>query len=333
MQETGVWSLGQGDPQEREWQSTPVFLPRESHGQRSLVGFRLWDHRESDMTEQLTLLLLCGATHVGYKNTHFHNCPRIYLFQDLNFFAQLLVTVQCSFTALCRTPLDIFADRSNGHQLTQFLLENVLTSYSLLKDVFLIAWLFLWALHIYWLIAFWLPMFLMRNMFTTLGEALICDKLLLSYCFQDSLFTFGFWNLIIMCLGMSLWGHLTWSLLSCLDIYIRVFHQVSEAFSPFVQILSLSSSATTVVCVGPLSVSCRALSLCFSSILFCLFPIQKLVIPLSYHLAQRFFFSQRIIAQICLDSFVSVILHISSSEFLFGFFLAFLAPCWHFHFV
>ena len=295
MQETGVWSLGQGDPQEREWQSTPVFLPRESHGQRSLVGFRLWDHRESDMTEQLTLLLLCGATHVGYKNTHFHNCPRIYLFQDLNFFAQLLVTVQCSFTALCRTPLDIFADRSNGHQLTQFLLENVLTSYSLLKDVlldteFLVAWLFLWALHIYWLIAFWLPMFLMRNMFTTLGEALICDKLLLSYCFQDSLFTFGFWNLIIICLGMSLWGHLTWSLLSCLDIYIRVFHQVSEAFSPFVQILSLSSSATTVVCVGPLSVSCRALSLCFSSILFCLFPIQKLVIPLSYHLAQRFFF-------------------------------------------
>ena len=201
-----------------------------------------------------TLLLLCGVTNFGYKNTDFRNCPRIYLFQDLYFLAQLLVTVWCSFTALCRTPLDIFADRSNGHQLTQFLSENVLTSYSLLKDVlldteFLVAWLFLWALHIYWLIAFWLPMFLMRNMFTTLGEALICDKLLLSYCFQDSLFTFGFWNLIIMCLGMSLWGHLTWSSLSCLDIYIGVFHQVSEVFSPFVQIRSLSSSGTTMVCV------------------------------------------------------------------------------------
>ena len=35
----------------RKWQSTPVFLPRESHGQRSLVGCHLWGHTESDMTE------------------------------------------------------------------------------------------------------------------------------------------------------------------------------------------------------------------------------------------------------------------------------------------
>ena len=49
---------------------------------------------------------------------------------------QLLVTVQCSFSVLCRTPLGIFADRSYGHQLTQLLSENVLTSYSLLKDSF-----------------------------------------------------------------------------------------------------------------------------------------------------------------------------------------------------
>ena len=34
----------------REWQPTPVFLPRESHGQRSLVGYSPWDHKESDMT-------------------------------------------------------------------------------------------------------------------------------------------------------------------------------------------------------------------------------------------------------------------------------------------
>ena len=35
----------------RKWQPTPVFLPRESHGQRSLVGCRLWGHTESDTTE------------------------------------------------------------------------------------------------------------------------------------------------------------------------------------------------------------------------------------------------------------------------------------------
>ena len=35
----------------RKWQPTPVFLPGESQGRWSLVGCRLWDHAESDMTE------------------------------------------------------------------------------------------------------------------------------------------------------------------------------------------------------------------------------------------------------------------------------------------
>ena len=35
----------------RKWQSTPVFLPGESQGLGSLVGFRLWGHTESDTTE------------------------------------------------------------------------------------------------------------------------------------------------------------------------------------------------------------------------------------------------------------------------------------------
>ena len=38
-------------PWRRKWQSTPVFWPGESHGQRSLVGYSLWDRKESDMTE------------------------------------------------------------------------------------------------------------------------------------------------------------------------------------------------------------------------------------------------------------------------------------------
>ena len=37
----------------RKWQPTPVFLPGESCGQRSLVGCRLWGYTESDTTEQL----------------------------------------------------------------------------------------------------------------------------------------------------------------------------------------------------------------------------------------------------------------------------------------
>src|SRR5574337_449816 len=37
----------------RKWQPTPVFLPGESQGQGSLVGFRLWGRKESDTTERL----------------------------------------------------------------------------------------------------------------------------------------------------------------------------------------------------------------------------------------------------------------------------------------
>ena len=36
------------------WLPTPVFLPRKFHGQKSLVGYSLWDHKDLDMTEQLT---------------------------------------------------------------------------------------------------------------------------------------------------------------------------------------------------------------------------------------------------------------------------------------
>ena len=41
-------------PWRREWQPTPVFLPGESRGQRSLVGYTLWGCKELDMTEWLT---------------------------------------------------------------------------------------------------------------------------------------------------------------------------------------------------------------------------------------------------------------------------------------
>ena len=35
----------------RKWQPTPVFLPGESQGWRSLVGCHPWGHTESDTTE------------------------------------------------------------------------------------------------------------------------------------------------------------------------------------------------------------------------------------------------------------------------------------------
>ena len=41
----------------RKWLSTPVFLPRELQGQRSLAGYSPWGRKESDTTERVTLSL------------------------------------------------------------------------------------------------------------------------------------------------------------------------------------------------------------------------------------------------------------------------------------
>ena len=38
----------------KKWQPTPVFLPREPHGQRSPAGRSLWGHKKSDITELLS---------------------------------------------------------------------------------------------------------------------------------------------------------------------------------------------------------------------------------------------------------------------------------------
>ena len=45
-------------PWRRKWQPTPVFLPGEFHGQKSLVGHSPWGRKELDTTERL-------STHTG----------------------------------------------------------------------------------------------------------------------------------------------------------------------------------------------------------------------------------------------------------------------------
>ena len=51
MQETWLQSLGWKIPWRRAWQPTQVFVPGQSHGQRSLVGYGPRGHRESGTTE------------------------------------------------------------------------------------------------------------------------------------------------------------------------------------------------------------------------------------------------------------------------------------------
>ena len=51
MPETQIRSLGWENPQEKGMATHSVFLPGESHGQRSLVGYSPWGCKESDTTE------------------------------------------------------------------------------------------------------------------------------------------------------------------------------------------------------------------------------------------------------------------------------------------
>ena len=51
MQETQVQLLSQEEALEEAWQPTPVFVPGEFHGHRSLAGYSPWDHKESDTNE------------------------------------------------------------------------------------------------------------------------------------------------------------------------------------------------------------------------------------------------------------------------------------------
>ena len=46
-----IWKI----PWKGAWQSTLVFLPWKSHGQRSLKGYSPWDCKESDMIEELSM--------------------------------------------------------------------------------------------------------------------------------------------------------------------------------------------------------------------------------------------------------------------------------------
>ena len=69
IQETQVWSPCWEDPLEKEMATHSIFLPGEVHGQRSLVGYRSWGHKEWHNTEG------------GKKNHHHASSVLFHLFQ------------------------------------------------------------------------------------------------------------------------------------------------------------------------------------------------------------------------------------------------------------
>ena len=52
----------------RQWQPTPLLLPGESHGQKSLVGYSPWGCKESDTTKRLHFHFSLSCTGAGNGN-------------------------------------------------------------------------------------------------------------------------------------------------------------------------------------------------------------------------------------------------------------------------
>ena len=110
--ETQVQSLGFGKiPWSRRWQSAPVFLPRESHGQKSLVGYRPWGHKESDITEQLILSLSQECARRFWKISQlFFKTIHIGLLLVFLFYKWILKTILSHAINCCATPLSSISD-------------------------------------------------------------------------------------------------------------------------------------------------------------------------------------------------------------------------------
>ena len=71
-------------PWRRKWQPTPLFLPGESRGQRSLVGYSPQDRKESGTTERLNTRLsqtLFKGLLEGPENTcdAFLDCGQVHM--------------------------------------------------------------------------------------------------------------------------------------------------------------------------------------------------------------------------------------------------------------
>ena len=64
----------------RKWQPTPVFLPGQPHGQRSLEGYSPWGHKESDMTSWLNNKVYVYI----YIYTYIYIYMYIYIYIDIH---------------------------------------------------------------------------------------------------------------------------------------------------------------------------------------------------------------------------------------------------------
>ena len=90
-------------PWRREWLPTPVFLPGEFHGDRSLVGYSSWSHKELDTTEWLT--------HTHTHTYSFKSSLYKWLKQPFRYQEPWLLRMHCDRTLYCLHWLSFLSQR------------------------------------------------------------------------------------------------------------------------------------------------------------------------------------------------------------------------------
>ena len=58
----------------RKWQPTPIFLPGEFHGQRSLAGYSPWGGKESDTTKHMCTVFQPATIKKLHASTCLYSC-------------------------------------------------------------------------------------------------------------------------------------------------------------------------------------------------------------------------------------------------------------------
>ena len=103
-------------PCRREWLPTPVFLPGESHGQKSLTGYSPWGRKDSDMTERraLSLSVLLADSLSRFDGTrHQAGDTQLHANRSLvgvvlgGLVAKSCLTLAAPWTIACQAPLSI----------------------------------------------------------------------------------------------------------------------------------------------------------------------------------------------------------------------------------
>ena len=105
---------------------TPVFLPGEFHGQRSMVSYSSKGHKESDMTEQLSMNACFPSPFHTHTHTHTHIQWNNYQSQDNEHIHHLIqLMLVCVWDGRVENISDLLSEGRRTTENTMDILQTV----------------------------------------------------------------------------------------------------------------------------------------------------------------------------------------------------------------